>query len=480
MVNRRKSKNHSAPLFLLLIVGGWHSQIIAEIKSNVSLEKPASLYATAAGVKDKTAKQDDATLPELIYVSSEHFSDIDTADLDGLLNRIGDSRVVLLGEATHGTHEFYEMRARITRELIENKGFNIIAVEADWPDASRVDHFVRGKDDTPMFRNRAFAGFPRWMWANYSVLAFTHWLKDYNQRFDSAEDAVGFYGLDLYNLFGSIEVVIDYLYQVDPKAAEAARWHYGCLLPWISDPSLYSRASKSSRFRTCEHEVLSVLQDLHKKRKQYQQLDKPRYFSAEQNARLVSNGERYFRTMYDDNTDSWNQRDQNMFETLQAVMKHRGKTSKAVVWAHNSHIGNARATDRSKHGEFNLGQLVRDAFGENAYLIGFGTDHGTVAAASEWGAPMRVMQVQPSHTDSIERLCHDAKADNFLLPLRKPVLEITRKKLLAERLQRAIGTMYDAKAELKKHYFYASLPRQFDEYIWFDETRAVKPLPEKR
>lgn len=415
-------------------------------------------------------------LPELIDESSEHFTDIESANLDGLLERIGDSRLVLLGEATHGTREFYQMRARITRELIENKGFNIIAVEADWPDAESVDYYIRGSGYKPRYKDKPFAGYPSWMWRNHSVLAFTRWLKDYNQRFDSPPDAVAFYGLDLYNIFNSIEAVLVYLQQVDRESAETARRNYACLMPWSNDPSEYSHVMKSGRHHGCSHEVEAVLQALGKKRTPYSQQDSRRYFNAVQNARLVKNGERYYRSMYQANANSWNQRDQNMFDTLQAILKNHGQESKAVIWAHNSHIGDARATSMAKHDEINLGQLVREAYGDSTYLIGFGTDHGTVAASSQWGGPMKVMQVQASHKDSYERLCHDAKADNFLLPLREPVKEAMREKLLTERLARAIGTSYDPEQELKKHYYKASLPRQFDEYIWFDETHAVKPL----
>jgi protein-L-isoaspartate(D-aspartate) O-methyltransferase len=479
--------------------------------------KPATLFfwlfwlllsvplTAAAGWQDKTAqhvskqaRQTGATLPELIYHSSEHFSEINSANLDGLLSRIGDSRLVLLGEASHGTAEFYDMRARITRELIEKKGFNIIAVEADWPDAASIDRFIRGSGDNPFYHttfknglssNIWFSGFPSWMWANHSVLAFVHWLKDYNRSLNSAEDTVGFYGLDLYNMYSSIDAVLDYLQNVDPTAAEVARRSYACLMPWANDPSLYSRDMVSGRYPGCEYEVFAVLQDLRKKRALYRQAYRPadrkaveqQFFNAEQNARMVRNGERYYRTLYAANNNSWNQRDQNMFETLQAILNYRGQISKAVVWAHNSHIGDARATSMIKHGEINLGQRVRETFADSAYLIGFGTNHGSVAAASEWGGAMKVMQVRPSHKDSYERLFHHVKADNFLLPLRNtimrnPVQATTRKNLLVERLQRAIGTTYDPEDELKKHYSYASLPRQFDEYIWFDETRAVKPL----
>jgi len=445
----------------------------------------------AAGWQDETAeqaskpaKQASFTLPELIYDSSEHFSSIDSANLDGLLERIGDSRLVLMGEASHGTAEFYDMRARITRELIEKRGFDIVAVEADWPDAAMIDYFIRGSGHKPAFNNKPSPDFSSWMWANHSVLAFTHWLKDYNRSFHSADDAVGFYGLDLYNMFGSMKAVLDYLQDVDPKMAEVARWRYGCLMPWANDPSLYSRDMQSGRYRGCEYEVSAVWRDLQKKRGFYREtdreVDRQRYFYAEQNARLVRNAERYYRTMSGARNDSWNQRDRNMLETLLAILDYRGQTSKAVVWAHNSHIGDARATDMRLRGQLNLGQLARETFGDNAYLIGFGTDHGTVAAASEWGGAMKVMQVRPSHIDSYERLFHDVKTDNFLLPLRNPIQDITRKKLLEKRLQRAIGTTYGPEEELKKHYYYASLPRQFDEYIWFDETRAVKPLSKEK
>jgi erythromycin esterase-like protein len=436
----------------------------------------------AAGWQDETAKQAGFTMPELIHDSSEHFTSIDSANLDGLLERIGDSRMVLLGEASHGTAEFYDMRARITRELIEKRGFDIVAVEADWPDAAMIDFFIRGYGHKPAFEKKPFSGFPSWMWANHSVLAFTHWLKDYNRYFASAEDAVGFYGLDLYNLSGSMKAVLDYLQVVDPKMAEAARGSYACLMPWANDTALYSRDMQSGKYRGCEQEVFAVWRDLRKKRAFYRQAereaDRQQYFSAEQNARLVRNAEHYFRTRYEDSigSDSWNQRDQNMFETLLAILDYRGPTSKAVVWAHNSHIGDARATDMRFRGQLNLGQLARETFGDNTYLIGFGTDHGTVAAASAWEGAMKVMQLRPSHADSYERLFHAVKADKFLLPLRHPIQDTTRKKLLKRRLQRAIGSAYDPEQELKKHYFYASLPRQFDEYIWFDETQAVKPL----
>ena len=442
----------------------------------VPLVSTAEMGDKKTGQTSQQATQTSGTLPELIYHSSEHFSDIDSANLDGLLERIGNSRLVLLGEASHGTAEFYDMRARITRELIEKKGFTIIAAEADWPDASVIDHFIRGSGKRPFVSYKPFGDFPSWMWKNQSIVAFLRWLKDYNQQFYSPKHAIGFYGLDIYNLFGSIDAVLDYLQAVDPKMAEVARWRYSCLMPWSSDPSLYSQFMEFRKHHGCESEVHSVLQNMRRKQAFYKQIDRRRYFNAEQNARLIINSERYYRTKYHGTYNSWNLRDQSMFETLLAILNYRGQTSKAVVWAHNSHIGDARATDRSALGEFNLGQRVRETFGDRAYLIGFGTDHGTVAAASKWGGPMEIMQVPSSQKDSYGHLFHNVKIDKFLLPLRNPIQEIIRNKLLSARLQRGIGTIFNPEAELKKHYFFTSLPRQFDEYIWFDETRAVKPL----
>jgi len=419
------------------------------------------------------------TLPELIYDSSEHFASIDHVNLEKLLERIGDSRLVLLGEASHGTAEFYEMRARITQALIEKKGFIGVAVEADWPDAAHIDHYIHGTSPDPLLESTPFSRFPSWMWANHSVLEFTRWLKAHNEQIAAVDEKVGFYGLDLYSLSSSIDVVLSYLDTVDAETAQVARVRYGCLTPWASDPGLYGRVMMTGRYRECEEDVVATLQDLLKKRLDYAKADGKRYFDAEQNARLVTNAERYYRTMYYAENNSWNQRDQHMFEALQSVMAFRGPQSKIVIWEHNSHIGDARATEMSARGEYNIGQLVRQTYGDKAYSIGFGTDHGTVAAASEWGGPMEVKQVQPSHIDSYERVCHDVRTDNFLLPLRKPLQEITRKKLLAERLERAIGVIYRPEAELQSHYFYASLPQQFDEYIWLDETRAVEPLTKK-
>jgi len=435
----------------------------------------------AAGWKDETgrtvaARKTGPSLPEMLYQCSEHFARINEVSLDKLLSRIGDSRVVLLGEASHGTAEFYDMRARITWELIEKKGFNIIAAEADWPDAAHIDHYIHGTSPDPLLESTPFARFPTWMWANHSVLKFVHWLRTHNDRIADWNLKVGFYGLDLYSLYSSIEVVLKYLDQVDPQTAEVARTRYGCLMPWVNDPGMYGRVTITRRYRECEREVVAALQDLLKKRVDYSRADGERYFDAAQNARIVTNAERYYRTMYYAENSSWNQRDQHMFDTLMSVLDFRGPDSKAVIWAHNSHIGDARATQMSARGEFNIGQLIRQTFPESSYHVGFGTDHGTVAAASEWGGPLEVKRVQASHIDSYERLFHEVETDNLLLPLAQPPKESVRTELLAERLERAIGVIYRPETEMQSHYFYASLPRQFDEYIWFDETSAVEPL----
>ena len=435
----------------------------------------------AAGWEDETGgraayKKAGESLPEQVYRASEHFARIGEVDLEKLLQRIGDARVVLLGEASHGTAEFYDMRARITWELIEKKGFNIVAAEADWPDAAHVDHFIRGSAPDPLLESVPFSRFPTWMWANHSVLKFVHWLKNHNERVSDPAMKVGFYGLDLYSLYSSIEVVLNYLQQVDPETAEVARIRYGCLMPWVNDPGMYGQVTITRQYRACENDVVATLQDLLRKRMEYTRADGERYFDVAQNARLVTNAERYYRTMYYAENSSWNQRDRHMFDTLLSVLKFRGERSKAVVWAHNSHIGDARATQMSARGEFNIGQLVRQKWPERCYLVGFGTDHGTVAAASEWGGPMEVKVVQASHIDSYERVCHEVRTDNFLLPLSRPLQEAARSNLLAERLERAIGVIYRPETELQSHYFYASLPRQFDEYVWFDESRAIEPI----
>lgn len=411
----------------------------------------------------------------LIREAAEPFDDLETADLGALLERIGDSRVVLMGEATHGTSEFYRFRARLTRELVLRKGFNIVAVEADWPDAAQLDRYIRNQEMTPL-EEPIFSRFPAWMWRNREVLDFIDWLRMHNDGVSEPERKVSFHGLDLYSLYNSIASVIRYLEKVDPEAARVARLRYGCLTPWERDPALYGRAALTRRFNLCETEVLTTLREMLNRRMEYATRDGERFLEAVQNARVVANAERYYRAMYYGSAESWNLRDRHMFDTLLMVLGFRGPEAKAVVWEHNSHLGNAAATEMGARGELNVGQLTREHFGDDAYLIGFGTDHGTVAAATNWDEEMEVKRVRPAHPESYERLCHLTEVPNFLLHLRDPKRAEVREELEIPRLERAIGVIYRPETELLSHYFQAVLPWQFDEYVWFDETRAVAPL----
>jgi protein-L-isoaspartate(D-aspartate) O-methyltransferase len=410
----------------------------------------------------------------IVRESAEPFDDIDTAELGPLIERIGDARVVLLGEASHGTSEFYRMRARVTRELVERHGFRIVAVEADWPDAARIDDFVRHAAPSAAGRT-AFARFPTWMWRNREVHDFVDWLRERNRDLPG-ETRAGFYGLDLYSLHSSIDRVLQYLDDVDPDAARVARERYGCLSPWESDPSVYGRMVLSGRYRACESEVVAMLRDLMSRRLEYLSRNGTRFLDAVQNARLVANAEQYYRAMYYGGRDSWNLRDTHMFDTLRLLLAYHGPDSRAVVWAHNSHVGDASATEMGSRGELNVGQLCRETFGVRSFHVGFGTHTGTVAAASDWGGPMEIKDVRPSHERSYERVCHDSGVEAFFLHLREPRREAVRAELLEPRLERAIGVIYRPESELASHYFQAVLPRQFDEWIWFDETEAVTPL----
>ncbi len=422
----------------------------------------------------RIAAGDQSRISQLIRAHCEPFQDLENAPLDPLLDRIGDARVVLIGEASHGTSEFYRMRARITQELIEKKGFGIVALEADWPDTQAIDRYVR-KHGESFLRTPAFSRFPTWMWRNQETRSFVDWLERHNADC-SYTTQVRVHGLDLYSLNNSIGAVLDYLDRVDPVAAEMARVRYACFSPWESDPATYGRATVSGRMKDCEDESVETLSHLLKKQMQYTERDGDSFFDAHRNATLVRNAEKYYRVMYYGSRESWNLRDQHMFDTLLAVLEHRGWDSKAVVWAHNSHIGNADATEMGARGELNIGKLARDRFGDAAYSIGFGTNDGTVAAASNWDEPMRVMDVRPSHKDSYERLCHDSNVGSFLLHLRDPENPDVRHALLKPHLERAIGVIYRPETELLSHYFQAVLPRQYDEYIWFDRTSAIRPI----
>lgn len=412
----------------------------------------------------------------LLRETAEPIESIDSAPLDSLLDRIGSARVVLLGEASHGTAEFYEMRARITRALIERKGFRLVALEADWPDVAILRRYAGGLPPGPAGR-LPFTRFPTWMWRNLQFGQFVEWLKTWNAgRPDPGEKAI-LAGLDLYSLYESLDAVLAYLDEVDPATAAVARERYGCLIPWRGDPAGYGRRAVTGQYRSCESPVVEMLKDLLARRLELARADGERFFDAAQNARLVANAEQYYRHMYYGSVVSWNLRDTHMFETLVALLEFYGPESKAVVWAHNSHIGDAAATELGQMGEFNIGQLCRERFGAGSYRIGFGTDRGTVAAASEWDGAMERMQVRPAHPGSYEWLCHGSGIPAFFLALRDPARDAVREELSVPRLERAIGVVYRPETELQSHYFGAELPAQFDEYCWFDETSAVTPFP---
>jgi protein-L-isoaspartate(D-aspartate) O-methyltransferase len=416
----------------------------------------------------------DGTLAKAIAATSEKFEAIASAELEPLLRRIGDARIVLLGEATHGTSEFYRMRERISRELIERKGFSFIAIEGDWPDAARIDHYVRHAEYSPS-EWTAFARFPVWMWRNQEVRDFIDWLRTRNANVEP-DERVAFHGLDLYSLYTSIRSVLNYLDDIDPRTARVARQRYGCLTPWQSDPATYGHAALTGSYQTCEREVVSILTDLMGKQRAYAEHDGERFLDAVQNARLVANAERYYRIMFYGSRASWNLRDSHMFETLKTLLHFHGPESKAIVWAHNSHVGESSATEMASRGEYNIGHLCRQEFGSAAYSIGFGTNSGTVAAASEWDGPMEVKAVRPALPESYERVCHETGDPRFLLRLRTAMPTGLAEGLSKPRLERAIGVIYRPETELQSHYFQAVLSRQFDEYIWFDESKAITPL----
>ena len=417
------------------------------------------------------------SLPELIANSAEPLPEIDDPAFGAAFDRFADARVVLLGEASHGTSEFYRARAAISRRLIERHGFNIVAVEGDWPDCAAIDRYVRHRQ----WREgelKAFERFPTWMWRNREFDAFIRWLRKHNEP-RGYERTCGFYGLDLYNLSGSMRAVIDFLEREDPELARAAHRRYGCLEPWAEDPALYGRHALLEGYARCEVGVVQMLKDLLQKRVDCFAPECDEWLDAAANARLVKNAEAYYRVMYQGSAESWNLRDTHMFETLNMILDAKGPQSKAIVWAHNSHIGNAAFTDMGMHREeLNIGQLAKEKWRDEAQLIGFGTHTGTVAAADDWDEPMKVKQVRPSLAESYERASHDSEARRFLLDLREEQAGgDLREALMEPRLERFIGVVYRPETERWSHYSEAILPKQFDAWVWFDETRAVTPLP---
>src|SRR5438477_2115524 len=403
-------------------------------------------------------------------------------DYDALLKLIGDARIVLLGEASHGTHEFYFERAAITKRLITEKSFTVIAIEADWPDASRVHRYALGASDD-VDANEALSGFRRFptcMWRNTVVVEFVEWLREFNQRVGPKRAPAGFYGMDLYSLHTSIDAVLGYLEKVDPDAAKRARSRYSCFDHFGREPQEYAYAATMGAIESCEDEVVEQLIELRNKAAEFLSRDgeiaAEELFFEEQNARLVKNAERYYRSMFRGRASSWNLRDQHMVETIEALVAHLdgSRQPKAIAWAHNSHLGDARATEMSQHGELNVGQLIREHFGRETVLIGFSTYSGSVTAASDWGARAERKNVRPALPGSYEELFHEIGLPRFWINLRERGDKIDT--LRAPRLERGIGVIYRPETERSSHYFHARLPEQFDVLIHIDETRAVEPL----
>jgi erythromycin esterase-like protein len=418
--------------------------------------------------------------PSLVQSVTEHAQPLHgtTADLVQLLEVVADANVVLIGEASHGTHEFYVMRAELTKRLIREHGFVAVAAEADWPDAYRVNRYVKGATDDAD-ANAALGGFrrfPQWMWRNADVLDLVGWLRAYNDEHPRWAARVGFYGLDLYSLHASIAAVLSYLQTVDSEAARRAARRYACFDHASADPQEYGYEAALGLTPSCEKEVVQQLVELRRSAPAYAskdgQIAKDDHFFAEQNARVVANAEEYYRAMVRDHVESWNLRDHHMAETLEVLRQHlRGKV---VVWAHNSHVGDARATDVHDQGELNVGQLARERYGEGMRTIGFTTYTGTVTAASDWDEPAVRKQVRPALRESYEALFHATGVPNFMLDLRTG--SGAAGAVEERRLERAIGVVYRPETERQSHYMVASLARQFDAIVHYDTTSAVEPL----
>lgn len=399
------------------------------------------------------------------------------SDYDTLLASINDAQIVLLGEATHGTNEFYDIRATITKRLIGEMGFHAVAIEGDWPDAYQVNNYIHEKKYTKAMEALAsFDRFPSWMWHNVQVLTFVEWLRTYNSA-QSTTKKISFYGLDLYSLYRSIDAVIEGLEKIYPAAAEEARYHYSCFDRFKRDPQDYGYAVLTKTIQSCADMVTEQLKRLQRQDWEFLEhgeISAQESFYIEQNARVVKNAEIYYRSLFMGDAISWNVRDSHMLETLSALITDyqlRGiEQPKIIIWAHNSHVGNAKATQMAERGEYNIGQLVKEKFGKKAFSVGFTTYSGTVSAASDWHAPVERKIVQNALPDSYEALFHETGLADFLLIL-------NNKKIVPEKLlERAIGVVYLPETERVSHYFYANLAEQFDAIIHCDKTTAVEPL----
>ena len=405
------------------------------------------------------------------------------ADFDPLLERCAGARIVLLGEATHGTHEFYSTRARITARLFAELGFHALALEADWPDTWHLNRFVKGLDG-PATASDALSGFrrfPQWMWRNSDMLDFAGWLHDHNSSITGPSSRRGIYGLDIYSLNESMKAVVDYLTHIDPAAAHDCMQRYACFDHFGGDARRYGLMAGTGISAGCERQVVGALAELRRSRASYLALDgeaaEEDFFQAQQNATVVANAEKYYRTMLRGDVESWNLRDRHMMDTLLALMDHLDRLhdkSRIVIWAHNSHIGNANATEMAQRGELNIGQLCRERFGDEVVAVGFTTYSGTVTAASEWDGPAEHREMRPALPRSYEAIFHHSEIPAFYLDFREhpAVADMLRGPML----ERAIGVVYKPETERRSHYFSASMSEQFDAVFHIDTTRAVEPL----
>ena len=411
----------------------------------------------------------------LLRQCAEPLPALDSEDFGEMFDRYADARVVMIGEASHGTSDFYRTRAAITKRLIERHGFTVVAVEADWPDAGHVDRYVRGLAPSA-WKRHVFSRFPVWMWRNTDVQTFARWLHQHNHQ-KAPELRVEFRGLDVYSLRNSIREVLNYLDRVDPQLAHEARRRYGCLTPWQDDPALYGHFVERGGVMPCEQPVVEQLNAMLAEQLAGLIKDDEAFFNATQNATVVQAAEQYYRAIYRGTSASWNLRDRHMFDTLRALLKHRGPEAKAVVWAHNSHIGNAAATEMGWEGQFNIGQLCRTAYGRDVVLIGMSTDRGQVAAADDWDGDMRIKDVRPSRADSWEHQFFEAGVAASLTDWRDPLRDDLRQALSTPLLERAIGVIYRPESERSSHYFKAVLAEQFDAMVWIEQTQAVTAIP---
>lgn len=394
-------------------------------------------------------------------------------DLTPLLLNIKDRPVVMLGEASHGTHEYYTWRTTISKRLIQEKGFKFIAVEGDWPDCYKINRFVKGYADAgDNIREvlSAFDRWPTWMWANWEVAALAEWLREYNKHLP-LEEKVGFYGLDVYSLWDSMREMVLYLEKEDPKMAQTVKKAIQCFQPYEDNEHAYAQVALTEH--SCRDKVLALLKEIRSKALHLDG-DREAGFNTEQNALIAVNAEKYYRSMMSFDNESWNVRDTHMMETLDRLMNFHGAGAKGIVWEHNTHIGDARATNMKRAGMVNIGQLAREQYGINkVYLVGFGSYQGSVIAGDEWGAPMQKLEVPKAREGSIEHALHRESTQNRYLLFSNPLLGDQYADSINHR---AIGVVYNPEHERYGNYVPSVMAQRYDAFIFLDQTRALHPL----